>query len=63
MENWESKEIKLRPIGIIDKNSREDVMKITVYPEYAEGLDGIEELDYIYILSVSYTHLTLPTKA
>ena len=50
MENWESKEIKLRPIGIIDKTGREDVMKITVYPEYAEGLDGIEELDYIYVL-------------
>ena len=25
-------------------------MKIMVYPEYAEGLDGIEELDYIYVL-------------
>ena len=50
MENWERKEIKIHPIGIIDKTSREDIMKITVYPEYAEGLDGIEELDYIYIL-------------
>jgi len=50
MNNWERKEIKLRPIGIIDKTSKEGIMKITVYPEYAEGLDGIEELDYIYIL-------------
>ena len=50
MKNWESKEIKLRPIGIVDKTGREDVMKITVYHEYAEGLDGIEELDYIYVL-------------
>ena len=50
MNNWERKEIKLRPVGIIDKTSKEGIMKITVYPEYAEGLDGIEELDYIYIL-------------
>ena len=50
MNNREGKEIRLRPIGIIGKTDREDVMKITVYPEYAEGLDGIEELDYIYIL-------------
>ena len=50
MKNWERKEIKIRPIGTIDKTSRKDIMKITVYPEYAEGLDGIEELDYIYVL-------------
>jgi len=43
-------EIKLSPIGAAYKTARGDVMKIVIYDRYSEGLDGIEDLDYIYVL-------------
>ncbi len=46
----EGKEIKLRPVGTAYLTEKEDIMKIIVYPQYAEGLEGIEALDFIYVL-------------
>jgi tRNA-Thr(GGU) m(6)t(6)A37 methyltransferase TsaA len=48
-------EIKLRPIGVAYRTEREDTMRIVVHPDYAEGLDGIEELDYIDVLYWMHT--------
>jgi len=46
----EREEMRLRPVGIVRRTEREDIMKVVVYPEYAEGLEGIEELEYINVL-------------
>ncbi|RLI37593.1 tRNA (N6-threonylcarbamoyladenosine(37)-N6)-methyltransferase TrmO [Candidatus Bathyarchaeota archaeon] len=42
--------IELHPIGVARKTEKRDLMVISINPEYAEGLDGIERLDYIYVL-------------
>jgi len=42
--------IELHPIGMAYKTEKRDLMVISINPEYAEGLDGIERLDYIYVL-------------
>jgi tRNA-Thr(GGU) m(6)t(6)A37 methyltransferase TsaA len=49
-QTTQQKGIRLRPIGTAHKTDREDIMKIEVYPEYTQGLDGIENLDHIYVL-------------
>ena len=43
-------EIKLRPIGVAYRTERAGIMRIIIYPEYADGLDGIEELDHVHVL-------------
>jgi len=43
-------EIKLRSIGVAYRTERAEIMRIIIYPEYADGLDGIEELDHIHVL-------------
>ena len=44
------KAIKLRPLGIASRTGKERIMRITICPEYADGLDGIENLNHIYVL-------------
>jgi tRNA-Thr(GGU) m(6)t(6)A37 methyltransferase TsaA len=44
------KAIKLHPLGIASRTEKELIVRITIYPEYADGLDGIENLDHIYVL-------------
>lgn len=44
------KAIELRPLGIASRTEKERIVRITIYPEYADGLDGIENLDHIYVL-------------
>lgn len=46
----ERKEIRLRPVGTAYLTEREDVMRIVIHPRYTEGLEGIEALDFIYVL-------------
>ncbi len=46
----ERKEIRLRPIGTAHRTDEEDKMRIVIRPEYTEGLEGIEDLDFIYVL-------------
>ncbi len=56
-------EIKLKPIGIVHVNVNDEVVKsswsgvegvIEVYPEYEEGLEGIEEFSHIIV--IAYLH-------
>ena len=42
--------IELHPIGVAHKTEKRDLMVISINSEYTEGLDGIERLDYIYVL-------------
>ena len=42
--------ITLRPIGVAYRTDEENVMRIEVYAEYAEALDGIEKLTHINVL-------------
>lgn len=46
----ERKEIRLRPVGMAYLTEREDTMRIVIHPQYAEGLEGIESLDSVYVL-------------
>lgn len=46
----EGKEIRLYPVGTAYRTEEGDMMRILIYPRYSEGLDGIESLDYIYVL-------------
>ena len=58
-------EIRLKPIGVIHTSASIEEVKmsyygvegyIEVYPEYVEGLDGIEEFSHIIV--IAYLHLT-----
>jgi len=42
--------ITLRPIGVAYRTDEENVMRIEVYTEYTEALDGIEKLTHINVL-------------
>ena len=42
--------ITLRPIGVAYRTDEENVMRIEVYAEYTEALDGIEKLTHINVL-------------
>lgn len=52
MESQKPKRIKIKlyPIGVAYRTERAEIMRIIIYPEYADGLDGIEELDHIHVL-------------
>ena len=39
-----------RPIGVAYRTDEENVMRIEVYAEYTEALDGIEKLTHINVL-------------
>lgn len=42
-------EIRLRPIGVAYQTERAEIMRIIIYTECADGLDGIEELDHLHV--------------
>jgi tRNA-Thr(GGU) m(6)t(6)A37 methyltransferase TsaA len=43
-------EIRLKPIGIAHQTGNPDIMRIEIFKEYAEGLEGIEQHTHISVL-------------
>ena len=42
--------IELRPVGHVRIRETEGVSEIQVYKQYGEGLDGVENLEYLWVL-------------
>ncbi len=60
-------EIRLKPIGVVHTEADDETIKNTyegvegyveVFPEYVEGLDGVE--DFSHIILIAYLHKTTP---
>jgi tRNA-Thr(GGU) m(6)t(6)A37 methyltransferase TsaA len=43
-------QIRLKPIGIAHKTGTPDIMRVEIFKEYADGLEGIEQHTHINVL-------------